>query len=133
MIPISDFLQIKGLTGELKISHKKGPFGLTLSTRELVVQKPHMNYYILFEHIVSVVPCESVRLDRKALRAARTASGEIAYGSIAAGSAYYAVYAKEVVVHHRGGIHRTGPMEFRLPIYKRLIEELARYGGLTVI
>ncbi|MDG0793635.1 hypothetical protein OMP38_24490 [Cohnella ginsengisoli] len=129
MVPISDFLQIKGLTGELKVSHKKGPFGLTLSTRELVVQKPHMNYYILFEHIVSVVPCESVRLER----AARTASGEIAYGSIAAGSAYYAVYAKEVVVHHRGGIHRTGPMEFRLPIYKRLIEELARYGGLTVI
>ncbi|MDG0812508.1 hypothetical protein [Cohnella rhizosphaerae] len=114
------------------MSHKKGPFGLTLSTRELVVQKPHMNYYILFEHIVSVVPCESVRLDRKAMSAARTASGEIAYGSIAAGTAYYAVYAKEVVVHHRGGIHRAGPMEFRLPIYKRLIEELARYGGLTV-
>ncbi|MEK0315932.1 hypothetical protein [Cohnella sp. 56] len=130
---MTDFLQIKGLTGELKVSHKKGPFGLTLSTRELVVQKPHMNYYILFEHIVSVVPCESVRMDRRAMAAARVARGELAFGSIAAGSRYYAVYAQEVVVHHRGGIHRTGPMEFRMPIYKRLVEELARYGGLTVI
>lgn len=130
---MSDFLQIKGLTGELKVSHKKGPFGLTLSTRELVVQKPHMNYYILFEHIVSVVPCESVRMDRRTLAAAKKGRGELAFGSIATGSQYYAVYAKEVVVHHRGGLHRTGPMEFRLPIYKRLVEELARYGGLTVI
>lgn len=130
---MSDFLQVKGLTGELKVSHKKGPFGLTLSTRELVVQKPHLNYYILFENILSIVPCESVRLDRKAMAASRTSRGEISYGSISAGSAYYALYAQEVVVHHRGGIHRTGPMEFRLPIYKRLIEELARYGGMTVI
>gem|GEM_PF-6228503 len=100
---MSDFLQVKGLTGELKVSHKKGPFGLTLSTRELVVQKPHMNYYILFENIMSIVPCESVRLDRKAMAAARASRGEIAYGSISAGSAYYALYAQEVVVHHRGG------------------------------
>ncbi|MCC3371784.1 hypothetical protein [Cohnella sp. REN36] len=126
---MSDFMQIKGLTGELKVSHKKGPFGLTLSTRELVVQKPHMNYYILFEHMISVVPCESVKSGKPAVAASKRS--EWSFGTIATGSAYYAIYAKEVVVHHRGGVHRTGPMEFRIPIHRRLLEELARYGGMT--
>jgi len=39
-----DFIQIKSLNGELKISHKMSNIGLTVTTEELVIQKPHLNY-----------------------------------------------------------------------------------------
>lgn len=56
-----NFISIKTLDGDLKHSHKKHDFGLTVSTKELVFQKPHVNYHIRLEDIISITPFERTR------------------------------------------------------------------------
>ena len=129
---MSDFMPIRALTGELIFSHKKGPFGLTLSTLELVVHKPHANYYVALADIVSLVPCDSVRLDRtKLVSGCRTE--QLAGGAVPAGSSYYALYASRAKLHNRSGYRMMGPIEFRLPIHRTMLEGIYRFGGLTEI
>ncbi len=50
----NDFIQVKALEGELKLSQKKTRFGCTVTTKEMVFQKPHHSYQIILNDIISI-------------------------------------------------------------------------------
>nr|WP_275983818.1 hypothetical protein [Paenibacillus hamazuiensis] len=115
----------------MKISHKKYDFGLTVSTREMVLQKPHVNYHIRLEDIFSVVPFDPP--------AARGISQlQTYYGSDFAhfggpGSPLFKVFAQKATIHNRSGIFPMGPTEFVMPIHPDLLAAISRYGGMGAI
>ncbi|WP_199614352.1 hypothetical protein [Paenibacillus alkalitolerans] len=123
----NDFLQLKSLEGELKLSHKKNDFGLTVSTKELVYQKPHVNYYIKLEDIVSIIPYETVGRPVRIV-ASRNSNNEIVNMNI--GQDRYRIFTKGATMHSRSGIFRMGPTEFVLPVLAELLHFIAHYGQL---
>jgi len=125
----NDFLQIKSLEGELKLSHKKRDFGITVSTKELVYQKPHVNYLIPLDKIVTITPFE----DASSPGRRRGWKGIPTYelSGLAIGKDHYRIYALEAVMHSRSGIHALGSTEFILPMAPELLRAVARYGQLN--
>jgi hypothetical protein len=124
----SDFLQIKSLEGELKISHKKRDFGITVSTKELVYQKPHVNYFIRLEDIVTVTPFEIGNEPQ----ARRKLKGVPTYelNGLAITDHHHRIYTLYAVMHSRSGMYTLGPTEFILPILPDLLRTIARYGQM---
>jgi hypothetical protein len=123
-------MQIKSLEGELKLSHKKKDFGLTVSTKELVYQKPHVNYIIRLEDILSILPYESVGRPVRFI-ARRHANHEITNMGI--GRDHYRISTNGATMHSRSGLFRLGPMEFVLPVRPELLQYIALYGQLSAI
>lgn len=123
----NDFLQIKSLEGELKLSHKKGSFGITLSTKELVYQKPHVNYIILLEHIVTITPFE----EKPAVRRGRQGVPTHELRGLEVGRHHYRIYASEAVIHSRSGWFTLGATEFVLPISPEMLSAIGRCSGLN--
>ena len=127
-----DFIQMRGLEGELKVSQKKQEYGLTVSTREIVFHKPHVNYVIRYDDIVSIVP---FRHDgRRARVSVRHAShGAVEYATPRADADQYRLYASRVTVHSRSGLSVMGAMQFVLPIPPKLMAVIAEFSGLERI
>ncbi|WP_309118376.1 hypothetical protein [Paenibacillus sp.] len=123
------FMQIKSLEGELKLSHKKRDFGITVSTKELVYQKPHVNYVIRLDAIVTITPFE----EAGSPGARRGWKGIPTYelSGLAIGKDHYRIYAREAVMHSRSGIYTLGATEFILPMAPDLLRAVAMYGQLN--
>lgn len=126
------FIKIKGLEGELKISHKKRDFGLTVSTKELVFQKPHVNYHIKLEHIVSITPFE-LPLGARSIRFNSSRSSGTETVNLDPGLSHYRLHVSEAVLHNRSGIYTLGTSQFILPIMDNLLLAISKYGGLNAI
>ncbi|TVY10015.1 hypothetical protein [Paenibacillus cremeus] len=125
-----NFIKIKGLDGELKISHKKKDFGLTVSTKEMVYQKPHANYHIKLEDIVSITPYEEPIGARKIRFNSQKASGSETV-NLHTGMQHYRIYVREAELHNRSGIFKLETAQFILPIMKDLLLAISKYGGLN--
>ena len=104
----SDFIQIKSLAGELKISHKRQNFGITISTEECVMQKPHVSYYFLLKDIISIYPYEK--------------SAEL--------RGHYRVHVRQLIVHNRSGIFTLHATELIVPIIPKLLEVISQTSGM---
>jgi hypothetical protein len=126
-----DFLQVKSLEGELKISHKKKDYGVTISTKELVFHKPHVNYYIKLEDIITMSPFEWKGPNRAA--AGRNRQQQAEYAGTSPGADHYRLYVKAATKHSRSGISRLGTMQFVLPIHRKLVQAIADFSGMTII
>jgi hypothetical protein len=126
-----DFMRIKSLEGELKFAHKRMEVGLTVSTHEFVLQKPHVNYHVKLEDIISIVPYESMAL--KQLTIVNQSSDGDEVRSVAVGSKHYRVHVKQAIIHNRSGIHQQGSMEFVMSIAHELLSAIAEYSGLRKI
>lgn len=124
----NDFMQIKSLEGELKLSHKKRDFGITVSTKELVYQKPHVNYWIRLEDIVTITPFRREELSRQ--RLARRGAPTYEWSALETSDHHHRVYAKQATMHSRSGIFPLGPTEFILPMLPDLLRSVARYADL---
>ncbi|WP_159887945.1 hypothetical protein [Paenibacillus puerhi] len=127
-----NFIRIKALEGELKLSHKKSDFGLTVSTKELVFQKPHANYYIRLEDIISITPFE-LPVGSKPMRIRRESAGASETVSMLSGMQHYRIYAKEATLHNRSGIFKLNTVQFILPVLSDLLHAISRYGGLDAV
>jgi hypothetical protein len=125
-----DFIKIKSLEGELKISHKKKDMGMTVSTKELVLQKPHVNYHIKLENIVSIVSFESIYAKPVTFVSHRSSGNEVTKNI---GVQQYKFYVREAVMHNRSGIFQLGPMEFIMPMIAELLHAVAEHGGMSAI
>ncbi|WP_281887420.1 hypothetical protein [Paenibacillus sp. YYML68] len=125
-----DFLRIQALEGELKHAHKKRGFGLTVSTKELVYQKPHANYYIRLEHIMSITPYQ-FPVGSKPLRINREKHSASETVTVETGMQHYRFYVSEATLHNRSGIFTLGASQFILPVRRELLLAISSYGGLN--
>jgi len=125
-----DFIQIKSLSGELKISHKMSNIGLTVTTEELVIQKPHLNYHIPLHKIVSIIPYEN-KLREYSYVNRRDEREEVV--RLGAGIPHYKLHVSGSTMHNRSGIFHTGQMEFVLPLHEELLASISRYSELKLI
>lgn len=127
-----DFIQLRGLEGELKVSQKKQEYGLSVSTREIVFHKPHVNYLIRYEDIVSIVPFEP--RGRRTRVSVRNSSGSaVEFATPRADADQYRLYASRVTIHSRSGLSVIGAMQFVLPIPPTLMAVIAEFSGLDRI
>ncbi|MFD0679846.1 MULTISPECIES: hypothetical protein [unclassified Paenibacillus] len=126
-----NFIAIKTYQGELKLSHKKGDFGITVSTKELIYQKPHANYHIKLEDIISIVPFDNSNVKAITFHNRRSSGEEII--KMSSGSSHYRIYVRSVVLHNRSGIFAMGTAQFILPIHNELLMAISKYGGLSAV
>ncbi|MGF9713050.1 hypothetical protein EXW96_04245 [Paenibacillus sp. JMULE4] len=127
-----NFIKIKALEGDLKLSHKKRDFGLTVSTKEMIFQKPHANYHIMLEDIISITPFELPAGSRPVrLSTSKSVGSETV--NTQSGMQHYRVYVREAVLHNRSGIFKLGSSQFILPILHDLVIAISKYGGLEPI
>ncbi|GIQ66169.1 hypothetical protein ABEV74_15425 [Paenibacillus cisolokensis] len=125
-----DFIRLKSLEGELKLSHKNKDYGITVSTAEFVIHKPHVNYFIRFADMVSIVPYEAPGGGRMAVRHKRRGGAELATANPSRDT--YRIFVRGATVHNRSGRFDIGPMEFVLPIHRDLLELVAQYSGMEL-
>ncbi|PZE21756.1 hypothetical protein [Paenibacillus xerothermodurans] len=126
-----NFISIKAIDGDLKISHKKRDFGITVSTKELIYQKPHANYHIKLEDILSIVPFDTAGVKAVTFHNRRASGEEII--NMSAGIPHYRVYARQAVLHNRSGLFPMGGTQLILPILKDLLLAISKYGGLNAV
>lgn len=126
-----DFLSIRSMEGELKLSHKKRGYGLTVTTKELIFQKPHSNYYVQLEDILSIVPTDPYGL--KPIRRVSDWTEQSGLVSVAPGSRHYRLMLRKAVIHNRSGLRTMGACDLILPIGDRMLEAIALWAGLDTL
>jgi hypothetical protein len=129
----SDFIPIKSLEGDLKMSHKKRDFGLTVSSKELILHKPHINYYFKLEHIISIIPYDHSALKAVTFVNSRSANREFTH--VAPGSDYFRIYVQAATVHNRSGLFEIGPTDVIIPIHPSMLKAISEYMqriGITI-
>jgi hypothetical protein len=126
-----NFIRIKSLDGELKLSHKKHDFGVTVSTKELVLQKPHVNYHIKLEDITGIIPFEMVGAKTMTFSNRQQSHNEIT--TVSVGPQHYRFYVEKATVHNRSGIFELGKSQFIMPILNDLLMAISRYAGMQLL
>jgi len=124
-----DFIQLKTIDGELKLSLKKSDYGVTVSTKELVFHKPHVNYHIKLDDIVSLVPFVSEG-KRTRVSVENPGQGAVELASGKPEPDQYRMYVRAAVLHNRSGITTLGTMQFVIPIHPKMLKLIAEYSGL---
>lgn len=125
-----DFIKLKPLEGELQLSHKKTNFGITVSTKEVVLHKPHVNYYLNLEDIVSITPFVPKGAAQVQFTSKQNARQEIVHADD--GTMCYNVFVKKATVHNRSGLFALGTMRFVVPIHHELMKAIGRLGRWDV-
>lgn len=124
----SDFIRVKSLEGELKLSQIRSRFGCSITTKEIIFQKPHHSYVIQLTDIISMVPH---RLHSKDITLATHAPlQEPVVTSFERN--YYKISADKVKLYNRSGTYEKGKTEFIVPLSQKMLEHVATYSGLTV-
>ncbi|GIP37699.1 hypothetical protein J31TS4_09790 [Paenibacillus sp. J31TS4] len=126
----SDFLKIKSLEGEYKLYHKKNDVGITVTTKELVYQRPHLTYHIRLEDIITIVPYVPGPGRRPFVLTNERADGTVRT-PFAGSSDAYRLYVKEASVHNRSGIFHAAGIDFVLPLHPDLLSAVTQYAGLS--
>ncbi|GAB7389080.1 hypothetical protein BSNK01_29180 [Bacillaceae bacterium] len=122
----NDFIKVKQLEGELKLSQVKPGLGCTITTKEIVFQKPHRSYHFLLEDIIRIIPLE-IGTSSYTFRTA----GEKVTASF--GSSYYKITVEKAKIYNRSGIHERGEMEFIVPLTDKFLKYVSQYSSLVVI
>lgn len=126
-----DFISINTLEGEIKLSHKKRGYGLTVTSREFIIQKPHTNYILKLDDIISVVPADPY--GRKPIRFIPDWSEASELVDVAPGSRHYRFQVQSALLHNRSGIRKLGACDFILPVTDEMLQAIARYAGMAGI
>jgi len=125
----ADFIRVKALEGELKLSQIKSRFGCSITTKELIFQKPHHSYQIQLADIISMVPH---KLNSKDITFATHAPlHEPVVASFE--KDYYKISVVKVKIYNRSGTHEKGKTEFIVPLSQKMLEYVATYSNLTVV
>jgi hypothetical protein len=124
-----DFISIGAMEGELKLSHKKRGYGLTVTTKELIIQKPHTNYYLLLEDILSIIPAEPYGL--KPIRYVQDWTENAGLVSVAPGARHYRLMLRGGVLHNRSGLRQLRSFDIILPIDNYMLQAITAWAGLN--
>lgn len=126
-MPFTDFIQVKSMEGELLISQKRNQLGCTLTTKELIFQKPHTSYQIMLSNILGLIPFQLKR---------PTPNWEIIGDSAVLPrftQHYYRISANRVRVINRNGSYERGPTDLLVPLNDRFIQQLQRLDAFAAI
>ncbi|MDF2716402.1 MAG: hypothetical protein K0R28_3327 [Paenibacillus sp.] len=123
-------MKLKPLEGELKLSHKKTNFGITVSTKEVVLHKPHVNYYLYLEDIVSITPFETKGATQVRFVNKQNTQQEVVHADD--GTQHYNVFVKKATIHNRSGLFTLGTMRFVIPIHYELMKTIGQLGKWDV-
>lgn len=127
------FIKIKSLHGELKRSLKNNGLGITVSTEELVFQQPHVNYHILLEDIVSIIPAQEVDSDRLSFIMRDDEGNEVTQSRIDTTALRMKFNVQKAVIHNRNSRRIVGPISFIMPVHREMLREIAKYANLNAI
>ena len=124
----TDFIRVKSLEGELKLSQIKNQFGCSITTKELVFLKPHHSYQIQLNDIISMVPHQ---VDSKPITFFPQA-GKQEKVVASFGNNYYKVSVDKVKIYNRSGTFERGKMDFIVPLNQKMLEHVAQYSNLML-
>lgn len=127
----SDFIQVKSLDGELKLTHKKRDFSVTVSTKELVLQKPHVNYHIKLEHIFSIVPFQQAESKEVKFTHKSEQGKEVA--TLSFDTPQFQFHVEKSTMHNRSGIFPLGPSRYIVPMMREVLDLISEYSLLSPI
>ena len=122
----NDFIRLKNLEGELKLTQMNHVLGCSVTSKELVFQKPHMTYHLFLHDIISLVP---ITLDKRNI-SFRNHSEMI---QTSFGGDYYKLSVKWARVVTRSGVTEREDVEFIVPLSTKMLEYISTYSGLVVI
>jgi hypothetical protein len=124
-----DFIAIHSMEGEIKLSHKKNSYGLTVTSKELIIQKPHMNYYLKLQDIQSILPVDPY--GSKPIRTIRDWTEASELVSVAPGTRHYRLMLRSAVMHNRSGLRQLQECDFILPIMDGMLHSIGIWAGLN--
>ncbi|MBP1933956.1 hypothetical protein [Ammoniphilus resinae] len=124
-----DFIRIKALEGELKLSQIKTRYGCSITTKELIFQKPHHSYHIRLADIISIIPYELE--PGKMVFSPQSNIEEKVTASF--GSSYYKVTTETTRIYNRSGVFEKGRTDFIIPLSEKMLEHIAQYSNLIVV
>jgi hypothetical protein len=122
----SDFIRLKNLEGELKLTQMNRSLGTSITSKELVFLKPHTTYHLFLHDIISIVP---FKLDQQTISFRHR--HELIRSEF--GSDYYKLVVKWARVVTRSGITEREQAEFIVPLSGKMLQYIAQYSGLVVI
>jgi hypothetical protein len=124
-----DYIPVKALEGELKLSQVKRGFRCSITTKEMVFQKPHHSYQIQLADIISMVPYS---IESKPISfSLSTTQDERVIATF--GSEYYKISAEKIKVFNRQGIQEKGQTELIVALNPRFLEQVALYSNMTIV
>jgi hypothetical protein len=124
-----DFIKIKDTEGTLVLSHTNGNLSCKVTTKEIILQRPHYTYQILFDDIISMVP---YTLKPKHIMLLTPGNTHEKVNTVFA-SSYYKIRTGRVRIYHRSGIHENGETDFIVPLNDHFLRYFADYSNLTVV
>jgi hypothetical protein len=123
----SDFIEVKSMQGELLVSQKQNQLGCTLTTKELIFQKPHATYQILLTDTLGLIP---FTLKKPTTR--WEALGDFLHPPRFS-QQYYRISASRVRIINRSGSHERGPTDLLVPLNDRFIRHMQQLSDFAVI
>lgn len=118
-----DFIRLKNMEGELKLTQMNNSLGCSVTSKELVFQKPHTTYHLFLHDILSIVP---IALDSSMVKfSMQTETIKATFGSN-----YYKIAVKWVRVITRSGVTEREDTEFIVPLSAKMLAYISEYSGL---
>lgn len=122
----SDFIQVKRFRGELLLSQKRNDWGCTLTTEELIFQKPHLSYYLLLDDIIGMVPF----LPKQRTRG----KGWIdALDASPFSSPTYKITTSRLTIIRRNGTARRGHTDLIIPLNHRFLRYFQKHTDFIAL
>jgi hypothetical protein len=122
----SDFIRLKQLEGELKLSQMNQSLGCSITSKELVFFKPHMTYHLFLHDIVSMVP---LNRDGAPVTFYKDAAKQRPFFN----SQTYKLVVKWGRIISRSGVVEKENMEFIVPISDKMLSYISQFSGLVLI
>lgn len=115
------FIPIKQFAGDLIISQRRYELRSTLTTKELIFQKPHITYYIWIDLILGIVPYQPAT-NKKIL---------LDNNPIYSHKKLFKISCQKVNIITRSGLNIHHNAEIVIPIHQRLLAYLTRSSDFT--
>lgn len=124
-----DFIHVKEMEGTLLLSQTLRNHSCRVTTKEIILQRPHCTYQILFADIISILPHEVPSKSMLLPALGNSVEKVPAYLS----ADYYKIRAEKIRIYNRSGIHETAETDFILPLHARFFPYVQKYSNLTAI
>lgn len=126
-MPYSDFIQVKGMEGELLLSQKRNRFGCTLTTKELIFQKPHVTYKVMLSDTLGIIPYQvNLPVPKPDW------VGDIQVTPLLT-NPYYRISASRIFVINRQGQFQRGATDLLIPLSDRFLRHIQQHTDLVYV